>query len=224
MQDVAKILSIQVGLSQTYGDPAARDAENKVWTTAFFKLPVAGKVRLRRLGLEGDEQADLRVHGGPDKAVLAYSHDHYPFWRTLLNTPDLPVGAFGENLTVDGVSEKTVCIGDLWRVGEGVVQVSQPRQPCWKLARRWQIPELPKLVVRTGFCGWYLRVIEDGIMEAGMEMELLQRPHPEWTLDRANQALYNRQFSAEAGYELAELSELSAAWREDLLGRLSLRE
>src|SRR5690606_18685860 len=108
---------------------------DRPWTTGFFKEPTLGPVWLGRTNLEGDGQADLVHHGGPDKAVLAYSADHYAAWREVLNNPALPFGAFGENFTIEGLKEADVCIGDTWKVGdEATIQLSQPRQPCWKLA------------------------------------------------------------------------------------------
>lgn len=217
------ILSIQVGRSQTYGDPAARSPDEKPWTTAFWKEPVAGSVRVTQTNLDGDEQADLRFHGGVDKAVLAYSADHYPDWRAALNLPEMSGGAFGENLTIAGLTEETVCIGDIWRAGEVRFQVSQPRQPCFKLGRRWKLPELVKLVARTGRTGWYLRVLQPGLLQAGDEFTLEERRHAEWPVLRCNRALFDREFPLEEGLQLVALPELADAWKADLEGRLGMR-
>src|ERR1700685_2382089 len=139
--------SIQVGLPKNYGLEHASDPHDKPWTTGFFKAPVDGPVFVGRTNLEGDAQADLINHGGVDKAVLAYSADHYPKWRRELELPDMPSGAFGENLTIAGLSEESVCIGDTLRIGAVSFEVSQPRQPCWKLARRWRMHQLTGFVV-----------------------------------------------------------------------------
>src|SRR6478672_2861545 len=154
------IVSIQVGCPVTYAQEHPADGKSRSWTTAFFKTPVSGSVSFRESGVAGDEQADRENHGGIDKAVLAYSADHYAFWRPHLSLPDMPHGGFGENLTIAGLDETTVCIGDRWRAGDVVVEVSQPRQPCWKMGRRWQIVDLPKQVIQNGKSGWYLRVVE----------------------------------------------------------------
>ena len=114
------------------------------------------------MGIAGDQQADRENHGGLDKAVLAYSADHYAFWRVHLNLPDMPHGGFGENLTIAGLDESSVCIGDRWQAGNVVFEVSQPRQPCWKMGRRWNIADLPKQVIQNGKSGWYLRVLVEG--------------------------------------------------------------
>lgn len=149
---------------------------DRPWTTGFFKEPVSSAVRLGLINLEGDGQADLVHHGGTDKAVLAYSAEHYPGWRQSMNNPSLPFGAFGENFTITGLTEADVCIGDIWQVGdEAVLEVSQPRQPCWKLARRWRIKSLALDVQQTGRTGWYFRVLTEGIVAAGMRLVLLFR-------------------------------------------------
>src|SRR4051812_26616061 len=135
------IVSIQIGQATRYAYEGARDGKSRTWTTAFFKTPVAG-ANVGELGLAGDQQADRENHGGIDKAVLAYSADHYPGWRTHLNLPDMPYGGFGENLTVAGLDESGVCIGDRWQARDVVFQVSQPRQPCWKMGRRWLVVDL----------------------------------------------------------------------------------
>ena len=128
------LLSIQVAKPKSYGTPDAIETHDKPWTTGFFKMPVLGPVAVSLTQIAGDGQADLKNHGGPDKAILAYSADHYPDWRERLLMPDMPYGAFGENLTVGGLTEESVCIGDVLGIGPLTVEVSQPRQPCWKLA------------------------------------------------------------------------------------------
>jgi MOSC domain-containing protein YiiM len=152
------------------------DGREPAWESGIFKEPVTHLVRVSAEGLEGDGQADLVNHAGPDKAVLAYSADHYPGWRDELGPPELPFGAFGENLTVSGWDEARVCVGDIVRVGVVRMQVSQQRQPCWKLARRLERADMVRRVVETGRSGWYLRVLEEGEVAAGMEMVLLERP------------------------------------------------
>lgn len=184
-----RIVSIQVGLPRSLGTEGAKSTGKGRWTTGFFKEPVAGPVHLGMRNIEGDGQADLNVHGGPDKAVLAYSADHYPAWRLELGLSPFPFGAFGENLTVSGASEENVCIGDVLAQGAARVRVSQPRTPCWKLARRWGRKDLPDRVVATGRSGWYFRVLEEGMIAPG-PLTLLDRPCPEWTVSRVSQFLY----------------------------------
>ncbi len=210
----AVLVSIQVGTPRLFdgSDPARRS-----WLSAFIKEPVAGPVWLGRTNLAGDAQADLQNHGGPDKAVLAYAAAHYADWRAELGRPELPYGAFAENFTVDGLDERTVCIGDVYAIGEAQVQVSQPRQPCWKISRRWGMEELTARVVATGRTGWYLRVLVEGYVEPGMPVILLHRPFPQWTVARATEVMRHRRERPDAARELAACPLLSARWRETLL-------
>ena len=215
------LASIQVGQPGTHGRADATDPFDAEWTTAIFKQPVAGAVSVRRTGIAGDGQADLSVHGGPDKAICAYAAEHYPFWQAELERPDFAAGAFGENFTVDGANERSLCLGDVFRVGGIAVQVSQPRTPCWKLARKWRIKTLTARVIETGFTGWYFRVLEDGEVAAGATFELQDRPHADWSLQRANDVMHHRKMDAEAAAELAAVPALAASWRETLLKRVA---
>ena len=210
---MSTLLSIQVGLPRHLGIAGAPDPMDRPWTTSFFKEPVEGPVWLGRTNLAGDGQADRKNHGGPDKAVLAYSADHYPLWRAELNRPDLPHGAFAENFTIAGLTEENVCIGDVYAIGGAQVQVSQPRQPCWKIARRWRIKDLTAQVRETGRTGWYLRVLVEGYVEAGQPVELLERTFPQWTVARASQVMNHRHEDPAAAAELAACPSLAAVWR-----------
>jgi MOSC domain-containing protein YiiM len=159
-----RVVSVQVGAVARRGS----------MRTAFGKHPVQGLVRVLVNGLEGDAQAFCH-HGGPEMAVLAYAARHYPLWRKELSWPELPLGGFAENLTVEGASEETVCISDVWSVGTAVLQVAAPRTPCRKLSRFWSRPGLRKAVEESGRLGWYLRVLQEGALQAGDEIELLRR-------------------------------------------------
>ncbi len=213
------LLSIQVGLPRTLGTPDAADPMDRPWTSGFFKLPVAGRVIVRRLGLAGDGVADPVNHGGPDKAVLAYSAEHYAGWQPELNVGALPFGAFGENLSVSDLTEDAVCVGDEWACGGVRFAVTQPRQPCWKLARRWRVKDLPARVVETGRSGWYLRVLAEGEIEAGQTLELLRRPNPQWTVRRAHRVMHFHKFDAAESLALASVPGLSSSWVSTLLLR-----
>ena len=208
----ARLLSIQVGLPATHGEPD----EPKPWRTAFWKAPVAGPVWLASTNLVGDGQAAVGIHGGPDKAVLGYAASHYPLWRAELAWPDLGFGAFAENFTLEGLSEESVCLGDVYAVGDAVVQVSQPRSPCWKIARRWRRPDLTERVEATGRTGWYHRVLQEGSVQAGQPFILMERPHPEWSIARVAATARNRKADPAAAAELRALPPLSAAWRQAL--------
>ncbi len=215
----SRLSSIQIGTPKNYGFENAVDAHDKPWTTGFFKTPIEGPVFVGTTNLAGDGQADLINHGGIDKAVLAYSADHYPKWRDELRMPDMPNGAFGENLTIAGLSEESVYIGDIFRIGAVTFEVSQPRQPCWKLARRWRMHELVGLVVRNGRTGWYLRVLKQGWIEAQMLVVLIERPNPEWSIARANEILHHRKTDLPVTLKLADVPGLAGSWVEELRER-----
>jgi MOSC domain-containing protein YiiM len=159
------------------------------------KKPVSGPQRVMSLGLVGDSQADMRVHGGVDKAVHAYPWAHYSMWQqrlpghALLQAP----GAFGENLSVEGMDEHDVCIGDRWRIGSVLFEVSQGRQPCFKLNLRFGVSDMAAQVQESLRAGWYLRVLEPGELRAGDEIEVLERPHSEWTIARVLTIIRDRE-------------------------------
>ncbi len=205
---------------QSYGSADAIETHDKPWTTGFFKTPIAGPVAVSLTQIAGDGQADLKHHGGPDKAILAYSADHYPDWRERLAMPQMPFGAFGENLTITGLTEESVCIGDVYTVGPLVVEVSQPRQPCWKLARRWRRNELVPMVIANGRTGWYLRVLEPAAIVAGLPVALARRPFPDWPVARCNHILHHQRDDARQTAELAALPPLAQAWKDELNERL----
>jgi MOSC domain-containing protein YiiM len=209
-EDTPTLLSVQAGMPRTYQN------NGEAWTTGFFKTPLAGSVYVDWLNIEGDEQADKEHHGGVDKAVLAYSADHYQVWEHELEVA-MTLGGFGENLSIQRFDESSTCIGDRLRIGEAIFEVSQPRQPCWKLARRWNNRLLKKLVVQTGRSGWYLRVRQTGMISAGDAVVRLTRPQPEWTIARANAVFYRGTQALKD--ELARVSELSNDWKQELRGR-----
>lgn len=215
----ATIAAVHIGRPQTYLDEAAGDDRPAQWRTAIFKTPADGPLTLSKLGLAGDEVADRRNHGGIDGAVLAYAASHYKLWANELPDKRMGYGGFGENLTIDGLTEENVAIGDRWRIGDAVLEVSKPRQPCWKLCRRWNQPDLAKRVAQSGRGGWYLRVKSPGVLTAGDAMELAARPHPEWTIMRVQRLFYGLDRDPAAARQLASLPALSLEWREAILNR-----
>ena len=154
--------------------------------SAFRKHRVEGPVKVRPLGLAGDEQADLTVHGGPEKAVYAYANEHYAAWSEEFpeHREKLIAGGFGENLTVENMCERDLCVGDVHRIGSALLQVCQPRQPCFKLALFFDDSRLVKTMVRSGRAGWYYRVLENGELRRGDQVRLEERPHPEFSFER----------------------------------------
>jgi len=166
------IISIQVG------KPRRIQWNGEEITTGIFKQPVAGHVPVRKLNLEGDAQADLRVHGGAKKAVYAYPSEHYPFWRDELPGINLPWGAFGENFTTAGRDEDSVHIGDIFRFGSAVLRVTQPRFPCYKLGAKFQRDDIISRFLHSGRSGFYLEVLEEGEAGAGDAIVLVEAdPH-----------------------------------------------
>ncbi|QEH34553.1 6-N-hydroxylaminopurine resistance protein [Aquisphaera giovannonii] len=210
------LVSIQVGRPRELDADLPRGPGQGPWTSGFLKSPAAGPVLARATNLDGDGQADLENHGGPDKAVCVYSADHLDYWIGRLGLPAMPFGAFGENFSLRGLAEPQVCIGDVWEVGSAVFQVSQPRQPCWKLARRWRVKTLAAQVQQTGFIGWYFRLLAEGVVEAGQPMRLADRPCPEWTVERANRVMHIDRDDHRLAAELAALPPLAASWRRQL--------
>lgn len=182
--------------------------------SAIDKRPHHGPVEVGELGLVGDEQGDLRVHGGPDKAVHHYPHDHYPAWVDDLGTHPLLAagGAFGENLSSTGMTEADVCLGDRFSLGTAIVEVSQLRQPCWKLSDRFGVPDMARRVQETGRTGWYYRVLVPGRLAAGDLLALQERPHPQWPLARLAELLYRRGVEPALLVEVLRLP-LVPSWR-----------
>ncbi len=213
---LGSITSVNTGQPQTMPADAHSD---KPWTSGIFKHAVEGPVQVSATGCEGDKVANTVNHGGVDKAVCVYSHLHYGYWKQQLAIEDFPPGAFGENLTVDGFAEGDICIGDTLRIGEVMVQLSQPREPCWKLARRWQVKDLVLQVQQTGHTGWYFRVLTPGQIQAGDSIQLIERPHPQWTVTAANQVMFARPLHPDTA-ALTTLPELSESWRTALQNRL----
>ncbi len=215
----AVILALHVGKACEIQPTGTGEWWDRPWRTGYFKRPASGAVWLGYEGFRGDEQEDRRHHGGSEKAVCVYPDEHYPRWRDTLALPGLGHGAFGENLTVSGLTESGVCIGDVFTLGEACVQVSQPRQPCWKLARRWRVKDLAAQVERTGFTGFYLRVLRHGDVRAGDALTLVERFFPQWTIARCNEIMHHQKADAHAARELAGCDLLSTSWKDSLWAR-----
>ena len=187
-------------------------------TSAIAKHAVDGPRIVTWLGIEGDAQADLSVHGGPDKAIHHYPHDHYSYWRTTLGA--FPVlrqaGAFGENISTTGLTEDIACIGDRYRLGTAIVEIAQGRQPCWKQAHRLMSKTVVATMVQSRRCGWYYRVIEEGVVATGDSLALIERPHPDWTVKRVIGLLIAGDGKADqaAVQALSSLDVLAENWRK----------
>lgn len=201
-------------VSLNVGRPARHESAEP-WTSGIYKVPITGRVPLASTNLLGDAQADLHVHGGPDKAVCVYSADHYPFWREQLGVSECGPSWFGENFSIENQSEHDVAVGDTFRIGTALVQISQPRAPCWKLGRRWNRLDMPKLVLQSGRTGWYLRVLECGDVECGETLTLVDRLFPRWTIDAVNAVAYSRggTVDIDTARELTICPALAESWR-----------
>lgn len=183
--------------------------------SGFFKQPVAGRVAVGELGLAGDEQADKSVHGGPDKAVYAYPTEGYAAWiedfparrRTLVP------GGMGENLATAGLSEDDVHIGDVLRIGTATLQVTQPRQPCFKLALYHREPKMVRRMTETARCGWYLRVIEPGALGAGDRIQTIERQEKTWSVRRFAALIALKTIDAETLAEIVAMPGVAATWQ-----------
>jgi MOSC domain-containing protein YiiM len=189
------------------------------------KHPVAGRLWLDHEGFVGDAQGDRKHHGGPEKAVHHYAFEHYQYWQTALGTLDVLAqpGAFGENISTTGLNESNVAIGDSFRVGSAVIQVSQGRQPCWKLNARFGVRDMAALVQRNGRTGWYYRVLEPGFVESGDELIPIARLSPQWTIERLWHALYVDTLNLNELSAMAELEHLAENWRRHAQKRLCTR-
>ena len=205
-------------LAVCIAQPRTVTAPDKTYTTAIGKQPVAGTHAIGPLGIDGDAVANTEVHGGADKAVLAYAAGHAASWETELPMLAFGPGAFGENLHIGGCIDAEVCLGDRWAVGTAVLEVSHPRQPCWKLSRHHGQADLAKRSLVGARTGWYLRVIEPGTIEAGQAIARVEQPYAEWPLDRVADVFYNRRTRADEAAELAGVPVLAEAWAGPLRG------
>jgi len=205
-----KLLAVCVGL------PIEVEHDGKTVSTGIFKKPVAGRVMLRRGNLDGDRQADLENHGGEFKAAYAYPHEHYPFWQEQLGRNDFTWSQFGENFTVEGFIEESVLIGDVYRIGGAVVQVTQPRQPCFKLGIKMADPAFPRKFLASGKLGFYLRVVQEGEVGAGDPIKLVLRGKNGISVRRVWELVYGGIKSPEEALRAAEIELLSASWRKAL--------
>ncbi|TGE25887.1 MOSC domain-containing protein [Hymenobacter aquaticus] len=215
------LASVRVGQPETFIGAGPDSASARPWTSAIHKAEINGPAWLDGLNLAGDAQADLKNHGGPDQALCVYSGAHYPAWTEQLGYPLRP-GSFGENLTLAGdFTEQDVCLGDIFQLGEAVVQISQPRSPCYKLGLRWNVPLLPKWLQDSGRTGWYLRVLQPGLVVPTDALRLLERPYPQWPITRVNSVKYELREDLALARELLECPALGGQWRRKMQGRVA---
>jgi MOSC domain-containing protein YiiM len=205
-----RVVSVNVGL------PRQVPYKGKTITTAIFKHPVAGRVKVGALNLEGDRQADLSVHGGPSKAVYAYPSEHYEYWRGELSGVDLPWGKFGENFTTEGLLEDRVNIGDRFRIGSAEVIVTEPRLPCYKLGVRFGREDIVKRFLQSGRTGFYLAVLREGEVGAGDGIEVIARDENHVTVPDITRLYVRRKYDRndmEVLRRVLRLQALPEGWR-----------
>jgi MOSC domain-containing protein YiiM len=186
-------------------------------STGIFKTPVEGPIDVKRLNLGDDQQADLSVHGGPDKAIYGYPSEHYGYWRQQLPQADLPWGAFGENLTTEGLLEDQIHIGDRLRIGTALLVVTQPRVPCYKLTIRFDRDDMIKRFIASHTSGFYFRVIEEGRLAAGDPIEIVHRDPAAVSVADINRLYYGHGGDSELLRRAAGVDALPQGWRDHLL-------
>ncbi len=215
-----KLLGISVGRPRevAYQDRRGRE---KTTTTSIFKDPVEGRVMLRALNIDGDEQSDLNGHGGIDKAAYVYSIENYRYWADELERDDFaPQSPFGENLTVDGMLDDAVCVGDTFRIGSAVVQITQPRVPCFKLGIRMGIPDFQNHFAKSLRIGFYFRVIDEGEIGAGDAIERVERDPVAMSVADMMRLLYSEPDNLEDTRRALRIEAMSPGWRGSFEDRL----
>lgn len=208
------IVSLQIGM------PSLIAHGSKEVLSGIFKQPTGEARRAGADGIEGDGQGDTINHGGPDKAVCAYFAKRFPYWESQFDRRFEP-GSFGENVTIGEWTEEELNIGDIVQAGDAVLQVSQPRQPCFKLGLRNKLPSLPMLVQQTGYSGFYFRVMVPGNLQKGLRLSIIDRHPAGMSIMEANTIMYHKKDDAEATQKLLAIKELAESWRVQLEGRLA---
>ena len=215
--DPMKLVSVNVSA------PRPISYDGKTVMTGIFKEPVAGRVKLHTLGLDGDAQADLECHGGIYKAVYTYPFEHYDYWARELGRNDFAFGQFGENLTVAGFSEDDVHVGDMFRVGDALLEVTQPRVPCFKLAYKLGVPDFPKRFTHSGRTGFYQRVLAEGEVGAGDAIERVKTDPRGVTVRDMMRIMHIDREDFSLMEKAVGIPALTPSWREELKARLQTR-
>ena len=214
---MAKVISLNVGLPRTV------KFQGQAVTTGIFKEPVKGRIKLRRLNLDGDKQADLTVHGGLDKALYAYPAEHYDYWKKRLPNMTLPWGMFGENLTTEGLLEDQVNIGDVFRVGSSKVVATQPRMPCYKLGVKFGRMDIIRQFMNSKLTGIYFRVLNEGVVGAGDEIEIISRDMNNVTVKDIVR-LVTGESSIATLRRATRIEALAEGWRQEFLEQLAKQD
>lgn len=217
---MAKIISLQVGCAKTYGDAASKDFLNKEWQSASFKEVSSTPLFAHFTGLDGDEVADTLHHGGIDKAIFANSYENYAHWASFLGVEHLPFGALAENLTITGLHERSVMLGEVHQIGTAILQVSQPRKPCWKISRRWNHTAFTNEIFTSGLTGWYYKVLQDGIISSGDEVKVVSQKSAQISILEANDAFREPENYTSILEAILEIPSLAHSYKESIVKRL----
>ncbi len=212
---IMQVISVNVGL------PREVAWKGRKVLTGIFKEPVAGAIAVRRLNFDGDRQADLTVHGGPDKAIYAYPAEHYQYWKEQFPRMELPWGMFGENLTIRGLSEETVSIGDSFQVGSAQLVVKQPRVPCYKLGLKFGRDDILKRFLQSGLTGFYFAVLTEGEVAAGDPISLLQRDEGQVKVADITRLYHQDKRNLELLRRVLAVESLPEVWRSYFSQRLA---
>ncbi len=216
-----KVLSVQVGRAKTYGDENAKEFLDKAWHTASFKEVARRPLHVSFEGFEDDEVADRAHHGGIDKAVFANSYENYAHWATFLGLERLPFGALSENLTIVGLQEANVMLGDVHEIGSAILQVTQPRKPCWKISRRWNHTAFTNEIFTSGLSGWYYRVVKEGVIGTGDAVHIVSQEACSISILDANRAFLEPTHFAMTLERILTLSSIAPSYRDSLIKRLN---
>ncbi|HIP12943.1 MAG TPA: MOSC domain-containing protein [Arcobacter sp.] len=213
---IAQVLSVQIGKIKIIKDESMKE---KKWETGSFKKPVSSQIDVTTMGIKGDEISDLIHHGGIHKAVFANSYLNYPTWSKFLNKKNLEFGSLGENITFSNIKEEDVCIGDIHQIGEVILEVSQPRQPCWKLSKMHNIDMFKENIYETNRTGWYYRVLEEGTISKDDSVVLVKRLESAISIFHANEILKEPSKYEKKAKQLIDLNVLSQAFKNSLIKR-----
>lgn len=210
-------------LSINTSRPIDVEYRGKTISTGIFKKPIDAPVFVTKANLTNDLQADLKNHGGEHKAVYAFSSDHYPYWRKVLNTPGLKPGSFGENLTISGFDESTLHIGDQLSIGQCILEITQPRVPCFKLGIAVESKNMPRLFIKNFATGIYLRVLQEGLIETGDRVELIKEGVSKISVQSLFRAYYDKDFQDPRSIleKAVLIPELSTEWSKKITARLA---
>lgn len=216
-----RLISTQVGRVKSYGDKQNKEFLDKYWESASIKEATDGKIWVGKTGLAGDEVADKVHHGGVEKAVFANSYENYGEWAKFLGLNTIPFGALAENLTISGLHESSVCLGDVHKIGSALLQVSQPRKPCWKIATRWSNKKFTNEIYTTGLSGWYYRVLQEGFVEAGDEVSVVSQDESKISIFDANMAFANPIKYRDILEKIATIGAIAPSYKISVTNRIS---